>query len=63
MDSQKFLRGASIRYDFTRVGEPPEVKTNVITNIKLINDNDCNSRLKYKLIKLLEDMANKLEII
>ena len=30
---------------------------------KLIHDNDCNSRLKQKDIKLLEDMANKLERI
>jgi len=58
MDSQKFLRAASIR-----LIEPPGAPiTTGITNIKIIIDNDCNSRLNYKLIKLLEDMANKLEI-
>ena len=33
-----------------------------LRNIKPIYDNDCNSILKYKLIKLLKDTANKLEI-
>ena len=31
-------------------------------NIKPIYDNPCNSIVKYKLIKLLKDKANKLEI-
>ena len=41
---------------------PEEQNLTDLTNIKPIQDNDCNSIQKYKLIKLLKDTANKLEI-
>ena len=41
---------------------PEEQNLRDFTNIKPIQDNDCNSIQKYKLIKLLKDTANKLEI-
>ena len=41
---------------------PEEQNLTDLTNIKPIQDNDCNSILKYKLIKLLKDTAKKLEI-
>jgi len=66
---QNFLRPAS-----SNVGEPvcdpeefiiPEKtkaeRRKFITNIKLINDKDCSSRLKYKLIRLLEGITKRLE--
>ena len=41
-------------------GEEQNLTT--LRNINAIQDNDCNSILKYKLIKLLKDTANKVEI-
>lgn len=41
---------------------PEEQNLTDFRNIKPIYDNPCNSTLKYKLITLLKDTANKLEI-